>query len=361
MTDSRPSQLTNNTPDREHALDWLTALLPVVLMSIFYYRWQAAALELLAIAGYLMAAYLLAPTGALTPQLFPAVATGLLTAFCLPATTPLWPAALAGAVAAVTAALPTLWNKYLPRLPQVRALVHPALMGYLFIRLLFPGTVDTYTMPAQWSGVDGLTVATPLAIFEGTDMHVTHQHLLLGIHAAAIGEGCAIALVLGILFLLIRQRLRLVAPVCMLATLSLLSWAVWGSPLYCLLAGGALLGAVILADRDYTTPSPGQQVLMGMLAGTGIVLLRRFAGMEGTAVAVVVVGLLQPVLPYAIRGCVRLWRWLWPLLVRFFRWLGRKLAPLGPLFLRGCRRLGELVRPLLEKIQEKFRKTKNNG
>ncbi len=361
MTDSRPSQLTNDTTNRERALDWLTALLPAVLMSIFYYRWQAAALELLAIAGYLMAAYLLAPTGTLTPQLFPAMVTGLLTAFCLPATTPLWPAALAGAVAAVTAALPALWNKYLPRLPKAQALVHPALVGYLFIRLLFPGTVDSYTMPAQWSGVDGLTVATPLAVFGGTDMHITHQHLLLGIHAATIGEGCAIALVLGILFLLIRQRLRIVAPVCMLATLSLLSWAVWGSPLYCLLAGGALLGAVILADREYTTPTPGQQALMGVLAGVGIVLLRRFAGMEGTAVAVVAVGLLQPVLPYVIRGCKRLCQWLWPLLVRFFRWLGRKLAPLWPLCLRGCRRLGGVIRLLLGKIQEKFRKSKNNG
>ena len=64
--------------DKERALDWLTALSPVVLMSIFYYRWAAVLLSLLAMAGYLAVAALLQWGNLWRGRVAPAAVSGVL-------------------------------------------------------------------------------------------------------------------------------------------------------------------------------------------------------------------------------------------------------------------------------------------
>lgn len=326
--------------ERNRSLDWLTALLPPLLISWIYYRFAAVLLELLAIGGYLMAARLLARTNTVSLSPVPAVVTGLLVAFCLPSTTPYWPAALAGGVAAVAAALPGLLYRRWPDSSVSRPLLQPALVGYLVVRWLFPSTVSTFSMPALWSGVDGLSVATPLAAFWGEELLLDTQHLLFGIRAGALGEVCAVAVLLSAAYLLLRRRLRVVAPLCLLGTVSLLSLCVWNSPLYGVLAGGTLLGALLLADRAIAPVHWHEQAIVGILAGVVIVVCRRLAGVDGTAVAVLLAGGIQPVLPFVYRGCAYIWphicrgalwvyaglrRWVFPWFCAAWKWFVMKI------------------------------------
>lgn len=367
--------------EREYTLDWLTALSPILLIALCYYRWAAVGVVLMATAGYLTAAVLLQWAGVLACRTAPAVTAGMLAAFCLPATTPLWAAALAGAIAAPMAALPGLLARIKPGWPISRPLLYPALVGYLLVRLAFPAHTTTYTMPVQWAPLDSVSTATPLAGL-GEPLAINDGvRLLLGVHAGSIGGGCVPVILLAGVYLLLRRRLRLIVPGVMLATVSLLSWMVWGAPLYGLLAGGTVLAALLVADRMVAPASYGAQAVAGVVAGGTTVLLRAAAGMDGAAVGVLLAGVLAPVYApflhwsgialrkawqYTCIGSVWFWSralvpftrlawrgicvaavWLWTrALVPFARLMGRQMGRLWALLGQKC---------------ENFAKRKNKG
>lgn len=362
-------------PDRERLLDWLTALLPLLLMSVIYYRGQALALHVTAVGGYLMAALLLA-WAAKTPwtelRVAPAVVSGLLAAFCLPAGAPWWLAALFGGVAAAAQAAPALVTRVKPAWRLDRPLVHPVLLAFLLVRIVFPTYFADYTMPAQFIPVDGVAEATPLAALRGGEGADLWQ-LLFGIHAGAIGETCAVAILLGALYLVLRRRVRLIAPACLLVTVALLSWAFWGAvgyALYAVLAGGVLLAALLFADKAITPAAPRDQIVVGVVAGLICVFIRRFGGWaEGVAVGVLAAQVLVPLLPFIYTVCRVVWThlarcatvaWTWarPYLVRFFRFAEVKLAA-GARWLWTQIRRGAKV--LFSRIKDLLQKRKNNS
>lgn len=307
--------------ERERALDWITALSPILLMAFCYYRWAAVLLALPAVAGYLAVAALLQWGGVGRCSVAPGAAAGLLTALFLPATAPLWLAAVAGGVAALFAAVPLLAARWLPR---VRLVLPPALMGYLLVRFVFPAHVQAYTLPVLWASADALPVASNLNPLTHPAIYSV-AHALLGIREAAVGEGCIPVLLLAAGYLLLRRRLRLVAPGAMLLTVTLLSWIVWGLPLHGLLAGSTVLAALVLADREYAPVTYGAQALAGVLAGGAAVLLRALVGEDGCAVGVVLACLLSPLYPPVLALCRRGAVWLWGVLRRYVPPLARRL------------------------------------
>lgn len=294
---------------REKALDWLTGLVPVLLISVYYYHWRAAALELLSVGGYLAAEFLLArPCGRShrAVRLPEALMSGLLAAFCLPAETPLWPAALLGGLAAVLAEAPTLISRRWPDSRLAYPLIHPVPAAFLLMRVVFSDVVTGYAVPIPWQGIDTIATATPLAALSGGMEAPARWQLLYGIHAGTIGEVCLPAIGLSFLYLLLRRRTRVIAPAVMLGTISLLSLIFWHSPLYGLLAGSAMMAALLLSDRTYAPVSIGEQVLCGLIAGVVTVLIRRFGPWaEGTAAALLLAQGASPTYPTALRGLSR--------------------------------------------------------
>ncbi len=343
VQDSLCVQPTLHDAEKEHRLDWLTALLPIFLISVIYYRGQALALHVTAVGGYLMANLLLLwvikkPWSDLRAT--PAVFCGLLSAFFLPATAPWWLSALLGGIAAVADAAPTLIEKVKPTWFLARPLVHSVVLAFLLVRIVFPAQFADYTMPMQFIPVDGLSAATPLVEMRGGEFMDLWQ-MLFGIHAAAIGEGCAGTIMLSAIFLSLRRRIRLIAPMCLLITVFLLSWAMWGAlpyALYALLSGGLLLGCLLLADTSTAPSAPRDQIIIGAVVGIITVLIRRFGGWtEGVAVGILVAQVLVPFLPFVYKACHFLWMhfarwvcvaWAWskPYLVRFFRFVAKKIA-----------------------------------
>jgi len=151
--------------DRDRALDWLTALSPIWLMGIIYFRWWALFLPVVTAAGYLAASWLLGRLRVLEIRVPAACCTGLLIALCLPSTTPVWVGALAGMAAAGVTALPTLLRR---RWADAPALLHPALVGYLMVRLIFPAETTAFTMPAMWA-TDAVSSAQAKGLMQLSD------------------------------------------------------------------------------------------------------------------------------------------------------------------------------------------------
>lgn len=366
-------RLRDHGYDRERVLDWLTALLPPTIVAVLYFGWQAAALAVVAVGGYLMAAYLLAWATKREPadlRFAPAALGGLLAAFFLSACAPLWAAALFGALTAAVGGLSALarerWKSDRFALPTV----HPVVLAYVVMRLVFPSVFGAYTMPAQFSEAEGTIAATPLAALRGEEMSLELWQLFFGVHAGAIGEICTAALLLAATYLLLRRRIRLIAPACLLATVALLSWAIWGAPLYALLAGSLVLAAVLFADKTHTPAAPLDQAVIGVVAAVITVLMRRFGGWgEGAVVGVAAAQLLVPALPYIYRFCTFTWThiaawttraWLWakPYIVRFLSFMAAKITAGAAAAWRGIRRSAKFA---LQKIKNLFDKRKNNS
>lgn len=339
--------------DRENTLDWLTALFPVGLMAVFYFRWQAVGLVLLAVAGYLAAAILLDRFAGLPYRLAAALTTGLTAALFFPAPAPLWAPALAGGLAALVAVLPVLFSRRWPQGVLTRPLLLPAATGCLLVRCVFPATVAAVTMPVQWMPLDR-EVTSPLTALGDPASGEMLSRLFLGIHAGPVGEGCVPVLWLAFGYLLLRRRVRLVAPGAMLLTVLVLSWMIWGMPVYSLLCGGVMLGAVLMADKTYCPASYGEQATAGGVAGLAVVLTR-VAGGDGALLGVVLAGALSPVYPGFVRLCRRVARWLWTVV--------RRYAPVVKSFvLAVCtRHIPRVWGWITAFVRDKFTKTKNKG
>lgn len=306
MTEQEKPDVLSRT--REYTLDWLVALLPLWLISLFYFRLSAFVLELLALGGYLMAALLLERLvgGRSGSLLLRGAVTALLVAFCLPAKAPFWLSALGGGLAAMLDILPRFLQEKFSRLTLPR--VHPALTAFVVLRLVFPTGCTGYTMPTQWIGIDSLSAATPLAAFFGQPLLIERWHLFFGVHAGTIGGVCTAVTLLAAVYLLLRRRIRVLTPAAMLVTVSLLSLCLWQSPLYALLAGGVCLTAVVLGDKTYAPKAPLDQLMMGLVAGVVTVLIRRFGGWaEGAAVGLLAAQMLLPFFPCFYRLCRFLW------------------------------------------------------
>ena len=362
-------------PDYDRVLDWLTALLPVAMMSVIYYRVSALALLVTAVGGYLMASRLLAWAQKVAWEdlrVAPALLGGSLAAFCLPEGAPWWLSALFGGIVAAVEAVPHLIARVKPAWRIARPVVHPVLFAYLLVRVVFPARFAEYTMPAQFISVDGLAGATPLAALHGGEAPELWK-LLFGVHAGAIGETCTAAILLGVGYLLLRRRIRLIAPACLLATVALLSWILWGAigyALYALLVGGLMLTTLLFADAALAPALPRDQIVTGVIAGVITVLIRFFGGWaEGVVVGVLAAQMIMPLLPYIYKGyaivwthiarvSVAVWTWAKPYIVLAARFIGAKSVVVARWMWAWICHGAEA---LISRIKELLKKNKNNS
>lgn len=342
--------------DRERGKDWLTALVPPVIVALIYYRWEAFVILLLSVGGYLAADILLArpcgrPLG--ERRLVPAFFGGILAGLCLPASAPFFLPALLGGLTAVVADAPVILRRFYPQHPLARPVLMPAMTAYLICRLIFPGVFACNTVPAQWAGLDGVSVATPLASAAAGQSTASLWQLFFGIHAGAIGEVCIAAVLICALYLLLQRRLRLIAPAVFLGVIALFS--VGGGVLKGLCSGSAVFGALLIADRAFAPHRAEEQVLTGLIAGVIAGIFRVTGGWtEGTAVAVLTAGALTPLAPFLCPRIGRAARWVWGYIRRFSLWLWGKIRRFS---VWAWKRICTLTQKILKKIQ----KPKNNG
>ena len=279
--------LHRGTGTRMLTVDVLVALIPSVLAGVWLFGLRAAAVLAVCVgaavsAETLSCAVLRRPNSA--GDLTCAV-TGLLLGLSLPASIPLWQAALGAAVA--VAFVKMLFGGVGCNF------VNPAIAGRAFMLLSFPIAMRAVALPVAWQSVDLTATATPLV-----DKTTDWLPLFLGLHGGTIGETCIPALLLGGLYLCIRRTISPLVPLTVLGSTALTALLCGEHPLLAVMSGGVLFAALFCATDPVTTPvTRGGRVLFALLVGVLTALLRRFApDGEGVMWAILAANLLTPLL-----------------------------------------------------------------
>lgn len=256
--------------------DVVIALVPALIVSTLVFGWSVLCVTALSVLSCVVFEYLIQRFlvgGAPTVGNWSAVVTGVLLAFNLPASIPWWIVVM-GAFVAIAIAKMTFGG--LGKNP-----FNPALVGRVFLLIAYP--VQMTTFPAV-RGLDAWSGATPLAAVK---QHLASagsfemQDLLLGNMPGSLGEVAALALLAGFVYLLWRKVITWHIPVTILCTMAAFAFvvtfardgegaALWQFPLFHVLAGGAMLGAIFMAT-DYST-SP-MTVRGGVIFAVGIGLI----------------------------------------------------------------------------------------
>ena len=216
-----------------------------------------------------------------------AVVTGLLLAFNVPSTIPLWMPVVGAFVSIVI--VKELFGGI------GRNFATPAIVGRMVLAVSFTSRMTAFPFPNTLSGVDALTSATPLAA-AGNGAQLPYLDLLLGTHGGVLGETCSLALIIGGVFLIAVGTIKATIPVTYLATVAVISLLTGHDPLVQLLSGGLLLGAFFMAT-DYTTSpyTTKGQIVYGLLLGVITCGIRFWGNMaEGVSYAILIMNLLVP-------------------------------------------------------------------
>ncbi|MDE7378938.1 MAG: RnfABCDGE type electron transport complex subunit D [Paraprevotella sp.] len=235
-----------------------------------------------------------------------AVLTGLLLGFNLPSNLPLWIIVI-GALVAIGVGKMTFGglgcNPF-----------NPALVGRVFLLVSFPVQMTTWPVSGQLTAyTDAATAATPLAVMKEAikagDPSVLDKlpdavSMLVGQTGGCLGEVSALALVIGLIYMLCRRIITWHIPVSILATVFVLSGVfhlsnpIYASPDAVLMSGGLMLGACFMATDYVTSPmTPKGQVIYGVSIGLITVIIRTFGAYpEGMSFAILIMNAFTPLI-----------------------------------------------------------------
>ena len=289
-------------------LDVIVALLPAAIVSIWLFGWKALVVELVCVAACLAAEHLscIVLKKPSTVGDLSCVVTGLLLAFNLPSTIPLWEAVL-GCVVAIVVVKQMFGG-------IGHNFVNPALAGRIVLINSFAEDMTDWTppflLPDTVSSATPLEQLTQFSAGEITMDVIESQYpiwrLLFGIRGGCIGETCAVALLLGFVYLLVRRVISPTIPLIFIGSVFGLSWVLTGSveaALYHVLSGGLLLGAIFMAT-DYTTSPINQWGKVVFALGCGIitVIIRLYGALpEGASFAILIMNILVPLIERVTR------------------------------------------------------------
>jgi electron transport complex protein RnfD len=193
---------------------------------------------------------------------------------------------------------------------------NPALVGRVFLLLSFPVQMTSWpTAGPTWS-LDAVTSATPLGILKdgmrgGEPMEKlmgempSYSDFFFGLQGGSLGEMSAFALLLGLIYMLYRKIVTWHIPVSMIATVAIMTGIFWlidpskyANPLFHVLTGGVMLGAVFMATDYVTSPFTHRGMLIfGFGIGVLTVLIRLFGSYpEGVSFAILIMNAFVPMI-----------------------------------------------------------------
>ncbi len=282
----------------------IIALIPAIFASVYFFRLRAVVLVISCVAACLITEALFLwlrkkPLHSLWDG--SAMITGLLLAMTLPPSVSL-DLAIIGAVVAIA-----LGKQVFGGLGQ--NIFNPALVGRAFLQTAFPVAMTTWAPPATLT-INTATFATPLgnlkfehAVAQGTLTPL--GDLFWGNIGGCLGETSAIALILGGVYLLFRRVIDWRIPLGILLSLIAFTGIFWlanpgeyASPLFHILAGGILIGALFMATDMVTSPiSPLASWIYALGIGVVVGLIRLFGGFaEGVMYSILFMNAFVPLL-----------------------------------------------------------------
>ena len=283
---------------RRLMLDVLIALIPATAASLYFFGLKALWIELISVACAVLAEYVWQKLmkKPLRVNDLSAAVTGLLLGLNMPANVPLWVPAIGSvfAIIIVKQLFGGVGHNFL----------NPALAARAVLLTSWPSHMTKALLPlrvlgasAASTGVDAVATATPLLV------PADKMDLFLGNIPGAIGETCKAAILLGLIYLLVRRVISFEIPVVMLATVAILTWALGGNPLTAVLSGGVLFGACFMATDYVTTPMLNRgHVIFAIGCGALVVLIRKFGNYpEGVTYAILLMNIVTPLIDRSLR------------------------------------------------------------
>ena len=275
--------------------DVIIALVPATAAGIYYFGLRALILIVAAIISAVFFEWLYEKITKkpVTINDLSAVVTGLLLAMNLPASAPVWVAIVGSAFAIIFA------KQLIGGLGQ--NFINPALAGRAFLLASYPTEMTTWVVP-NGLAADAATYATPLAQLKNGALDASLKQLVIGQVGGTIGETCAIALIIGGIYLLYKHVISWKIPVIYIATVFIL-FAVIGRhgmrmPLQEIFAGGVMLGGIFMATDYASSPvTPKGQVIFAVGAGLLTYLIRTFGGYpEGVSYSILIMNCCVPLI-----------------------------------------------------------------
>ena len=294
------------------------ALLPALAASIYFFGMGAIIVTLTSVLSCVAVEYLIQKFIFKTkPSISDgsAVVTGLLLAFNVPSNLPVLIIVI-GAIIAIGVAKMTFGG--LGSNP-----FNPALVGRVFLLISFPVRMTSWPVPSGFhtSYTDAVTGATPLGMLsEGVkngeavsaimDKIPSHMEMFYGRMGGSMGEVAAAALILGGIFLLWRKIITWHIPVSILVTVTIFTGIMWlidptkyADPIFHLLTGGIMLGAIFMATDYVTSPMTHKgMIIYGVGIGIITVLIRNWGAYpEGVSFAILIMNAFVPLLNMYIK------------------------------------------------------------
>jgi electron transport complex protein RnfD len=184
---------------------------------------------------------------------------------------------------------------------------NPALLGRAFLQASFPVAMTTWTYPAtdKYAQVDVVSAATPLAQFKFDKVVENYGDLLLGNIGGSLGETSALAVMIGGAFLLVMKYADWRIPLSYLGTVFIIGGTFWliapgeyPDPIFQLLAGGLMIGALFMATDMVTSPiTTSGAWIFGAGAGIVLIIIRLFGGVpEGVMYSILFMNAFTPLI-----------------------------------------------------------------
>ena len=290
LTVSSSPHLSSGATTRRIMLDVIISLVPASIAATVFFGWKSLMLIAVCVISCVVMEYICRRVMKRKNTIgnLSAVVTGLLLALNLPSgLNPLIAVfGCAVAIIAVKQMFGGIGNNF----------VNPAITARIVLLVSFPVHMTTWEKPFEWlNTADSVTGATPLALAAQGDK-TGYLDLFLGNTGGCIGETCALALLLGGIYLVARRVISPVIPVCFIGTVFVLSFLLGQDPLFHILSGGVMLGAIFMAT-DYTTSPMNTlgRVIFGIGCGIITVLIRLYANLpEGVSFSIILMNILVP-------------------------------------------------------------------
>ena len=296
------------------------ALVPMLLTGIAFFGLNALLISLVSVACCCLFQWLIEKFILKVPSTVcdgSAVVTGLLLAFNVPATADMiWLVAL-GALVAIGVGKMSFGG--LGKNP-----FNPALVGRVFMLISFPVQMTTWPTVGKWfpMSLDTVSGATPLGVIKeglknGQSMSEIMANndlpslmdIFLGHMGGSFGEVCALAILIGAIYLLCCKIISWHIPVAFIGTAFIFSGILWLAdptqfidPVTTILTGGIMLGACFMATDMVTSPmSKSGQLIFGAGCGLLTIIIRNWGAYpEGVSFAIL---LMNSVTPLINRWC----------------------------------------------------------
>lgn len=279
-------------------LDVIIALIPATFAGVWFFGIKAAILIITTVLSCVLFEYIIRRLlkRSCTISDLSAAVTGLLLALNLPPALPVW-MAIVGSFFAIV-----IVKQLFGGIGQ--NFVNPALAARAMLLVSYGSKMTFWTEPLKTASADIVSYATPLAVLKEGGELPGLMDMFIGNIGGSLGETSALALIIGGIYLLLRRVISWHIPVIYCGTVFVLTWVFGpegiftGNPLFHILAGGLLIGAIYMAT-DYTTSPMTIKGTAIYAAGCGIltVIFRLYTNMpEGVSYAILLMNVAVPLI-----------------------------------------------------------------